>query len=50
MMLAYTCDTDSCVKDVSSFSAGSYFAGDGSKPHIARVMISQYMILEIAQV
>lgn len=50
MMLVCTCDTDLCVKDVSSFSAGSHFAGEGSKPHIARVMIPQYMILEIAQV
>lgn len=48
-MLAYTCDPDACVADVSSFAAGSHFAGEGSKPHIARVKIPQYMILAIAQ-
>lgn len=50
MMLVCTCDTDSCVKDVSLLLAGSHFASEGSKPHIARIMIPQYMILEIAQV
>lgn len=48
-MLAYTCDPDACVADVSSFAAGSHFAGEDSKPHIARDRIPQYMILAKAQ-